>query len=66
METSLAGRTIAIIGAGISGLSVAYTLRTLKHLNVLLLEKSRGVSGRATTRRKDNFAFDHGANYFYS
>ncbi len=50
-----------IIGAGISGLSLA---RKLSSKNILILEKSRGVGGRACTRRFDGNRFDHGAQYF--
>jgi predicted NAD/FAD-dependent oxidoreductase len=53
---------IAIIGAGISGLVLA---KRLEHLaDVTLFEKSRGVSGRISTRYADPFQFDHGAQYF--
>lgn len=35
-----------------------------KHLQVTLFEKSRGASGRLSTRRGDGFSFDHGAQFF--
>ncbi|NBC16529.1 MAG: NAD(P)-binding protein [Bacteroidetes bacterium] len=54
--------TLAIIGAGISGCAAAWALRT-NDLDVDLFEKSRGVSGRAATRRRNGTCFDHGANY---
>jgi photolyase PhrII len=54
---------IAIIGAGISGLVAARTLKD-HGLEVDLFEKSRGVSGRVATRRTDSFQYDHGAQYF--
>lgn len=28
-----------------------------------MLEKSKGIGGRAATRRVENYSFDHGANY---
>ncbi len=53
---------IAIIGAGISGLTLA------KHLShgaqVVVFEKARGVGGRMSTRNAAPFSFDHGAQFF--
>jgi predicted NAD/FAD-dependent oxidoreductase len=56
--------TVAVIGAGISGLTCARTLAD-HGLPVTVFEKSRGAGGRMATRRSDNgAAFDHGAQYF--
>ncbi|ARA92202.1 hypothetical protein AWN76_002765 [Rhodothermaceae bacterium RA] len=55
-------KRLAVIGAGISGLAAAYALRDAP-VAVTVFEKSRGVSGRAATRRKQGFLYDHGANY---
>jgi len=55
--------TIAVIGAGISGLSAAARLEELG-ARPLVLEKSRGLGGRSATRRVGHLAFDHGAQYF--
>lgn len=56
--------TVAVIGAGVSGLMCARTLAD-HGLPVTVLEKSRGVSGRMATRRTDDgLTFDHGAQYF--
>ncbi|MFZ4484625.1 MAG: NAD(P)/FAD-dependent oxidoreductase [Chthoniobacterales bacterium] len=52
-----------IIGAGVSGLHAAKLLREAGQ-SVLVLEKSRGLGGRAATRRWDNFPVDHGAQFF--
>ena len=53
---------IAIIGAGLSGLSAAYLLK--EYADITVFEKSRGVSGRMSTRRSEPYFFDHGAQYF--
>ena len=53
---------IAIIGAGISGLTLARALR--KDAAITVFEKSRGVGGRMSTRRTEQFAFDHGTQFF--
>lgn len=56
--------TIAVVGAGLSGLVCARTL-TDHGLDVTVFEKSRGVSGRMSTRRvNETTTFDHGAQYF--
>ncbi len=55
---------VAIIGAGIAGLSCANYLAE-KALNATVFEKSKGVGGRTSTRRVEpNLSFDHGAQYF--
>jgi renalase len=56
-------RSIAIIGAGMSGLSCASALQQLGH-NVTVFDKSRGIGGRMSTRRGDGWQCDHGAQYF--
>jgi len=53
---------IAIIGAGLSGLTAAQTLK--ERANVFLFDKSRGVGGRMSTRYAGAYEFDHGAQYF--
>ena len=54
---------IAIIGAGISGLSLGQRLR--EHgLSPVLFDKGRRPGGRVATRRGEQQAFDHGAQYF--
>ena len=54
--------TIAVIGAGIAGLSLARILS--EQADVTVFEKSRGLGGRMATRRAEAFVFDHGAPYF--
>jgi len=54
---------IAIIGAGISGLAAAGMLAE-RDLRIAVLEKSRGLGGRAATRRWNGLLVDHGAQFF--
>ncbi len=53
----------AIIGAGIAGLTCARALYAAGQ-QVTVFEKSRGPGGRISTRRRDDAAFDHGAQFF--
>lgn len=56
---------VAIIGAGITGLTVANRLnKALPELELTIFEKARGVSGRTSTRRAEPYHFDHGAPFF--
>ena len=54
--------SIAVIGAGLAGLTVAHHLGKTHEVSVF--EKSRGVGGRMATRYADRFEFDHGAQFF--
>lgn len=54
---------IAIVGAGLAGLTCARALARAGR-RVVLYEKSRGTGGRIATRRDGTLAFDHGAQYF--
>ena len=56
---------IAIIGAGITGLACAKTLKEAGFQPVLF-DKGRGIGGRVATRRADNLHFDHGAPYIHT
>jgi len=53
---------LCIVGAGLAAAGMADTLSD-KPVSVTVLEKSRGVGGRAATRRRDGCRYDHGANY---
>ncbi len=53
---------LAIIGAGLAGISLAHLLQ--HHARITVFEKSRGISGRMSTRYADPYQFDHGAQYF--
>ena len=54
---------IAIIGAGIAGLSCATVLRE-SGMRVSIFDKSKGPAGRMSTRRGESWECDHGAQYF--
>ena len=62
-------KQVAVIGAGIAGLSCASALQNAG-FGVSVFEKSRGVSGRLSTRvvdktsLTDGWQCDHGAQYF--
>jgi len=54
---------VAIVGAGIAGLSCA--TRLARHdCTVSLFDKSRAPAGRMSTRRGEGWQCDHGAQYF--
>ena len=57
------GNRVAVIGAGLAGLSCATQLQAFG-FQVQLFEKSRGPSGRMSTRNGDGWSADHGAQYF--
>jgi renalase len=56
-------KNIAIVGAGIAGVTCARTLQEAGH-SVQVFEKSRGFGGRMSTRQTPFGSFDHGAQYF--
>jgi renalase len=56
-------KRVAVIGAGIAGLSCARSLQS-DGISVDIFEKSHGPSGRMSTRRSDEWSVDHGAQYF--
>ena len=56
-------RRIAVIGAGIAGMTCARTLTQAGH-TVTVFEKSRGAGGRMSTKSTEFGGFDHGAQYF--
>jgi protoporphyrinogen/coproporphyrinogen III oxidase len=53
---------IAVVGAGISGLTCAYELQKAGH-DVTVYEKEAFVGGRMSSRTKDGLVFDIGANH---
>ena len=58
---------VAVIGAGLAGLSCAHSLLQAGHA-VHVFDKARGPSGRMSTRRSEDdngpWQCDHGAQYF--
>ena len=62
MNSKIQNKKIAIIGAGMSGVTAAKELAKLNEVTVF--DKSRGIGGRMATRRVDNYHFDHGAQFF--
>lgn len=63
MNPKRAIKKVAVIGAGIAGLSCARALQS-SGISVDIFEKSRGPSGRMSTRRTEDWSADHGAQYF--
>ena len=63
MNNRVQNPSLVIIGAGLAGLSCATQLKAIG-FKVQIFEKSRGPSGRMSTRNGDNWSADHGAQYF--
>ncbi len=51
---------VGVVGAGMAGLAAARTLQAEGH-EAVVFEKSRGLGGRAATRRQGGFVWDTGA-----
>ncbi len=58
------GKTVVIIGAGISGLAAAKKLKE-KGFNIIVLEAQDKVGGRLRTDRTLGVAFDEGASWIH-
>ena len=54
---------VCVVGAGVAGLTAARYLQS-QGQQVLVLEKSRGLGGRAATRTLHGQRVDHGAQHF--
>jgi renalase len=54
--------SIAIIGAGCSGLAAAHEFRDAGY-SVTIFEQNQEVGGRASTRAQQGFTYDYGAQY---
>jgi hypothetical protein len=57
---------IGFVGAGSATAAAAFVLDSATDHTLTVLEKSRGVCGRAATRRRDGIHYDYGANYVKS
>ena len=62
LSTTQSVEKIAIIGAGLSGLTCAQRLKNAG-IDVRLFDKARGPGGRLCTRRREGDHFDHGAQF---
>jgi predicted NAD/FAD-dependent oxidoreductase len=56
-------KTIGVVGSGISGLMCGQLLKEAGH-SVFLVDKGRRSGGRMSTRNKESWQWDHGAQYF--
>lgn len=54
---------VVVLGAGVAGISAARALQD-SGMRVVLVDKSRGVGGRAATRRIEGQPVDHGTQFF--
>ena len=57
---------IGFVGAGAATAAAAFVLDATTDATITVLEKSRGVCGRAATRRRGDIRYDYGANYVKS
>jgi protoporphyrinogen oxidase len=64
MENSQPGKII-ILGAGVTGLTLAWELSKIYKNRVILLEKENYVGGLCATLSKDGFSFDLGSHRFH-
>ena len=68
MSSTSTETSVAIIGAGLSGLTAAHHLLAASSDSqppkVLVVDKGRGVGGRLATRRMGDATLDHGAQFF--
>lgn len=58
------GKTVIVIGAGISGLTASYKLKE-KGFNVIVLEAQNKIGGRLRTNYSLGVAFDEGASWIH-
>ena len=61
MDQNTERKHVAIIGAGITGLSAAYHLQQAGH-SVVVFENSSRIGGAIQTSIKDDFLYEHGPN----
>jgi renalase len=63
VELAVESVDVAVVGAGMAGLSAAGALQAAGR-SVVVFDKGRGIGGRMATRRLGTAVFDHGAQYF--
>ena len=63
MDPAAESFDVAVVGAGMAGLSAARALVDAGR-SVVVFDKGRGIGGRMATRRLGAAVFDHGAQYF--
>lgn len=63
MDPAAESFDVAVVGAGMAGLSAARALQEAGR-SVVVVDKGRGIGGRMATRRIGTAVFDHGAQYF--
>ena len=56
-------KTVGIVGSGIAGLMCGQLLKEAGH-SVFLVDKGRRAGGRMSTRNREPWQWDHGAQYF--
>lgn len=59
----MADKRIGVVGSGIAGLMCGQRLKEAGH-TVFLVDKGRRSGGRMSTRNKETWQWDHGAQYF--
>ena len=59
----MVNKTVGIVGSGIAGLMCGQLLKEAGHL-IFLVDKGRRPGGRMSTRNRDPWQWDHGAQYF--
>ena len=59
----MSDKTIGIVGSGIAGLMCGQRLQQAGH-EVFLIDKGRRAGGRMSTRNRETWQWDHGAQYF--
>ncbi len=62
-ESAASAATVAVVGAGLSGLVAAKRLADSGR-SVVVIDKGRSVGGRLATRRIHDATLDHGAQFF--
>lgn len=65
MQATIPRSAIAVVGAGISGLTAAHSLAAAGH-DVVVLDRRQAPGGRICTERREGFLVEHGPNSLMS